>query len=425
MLAAFGPPAEAAQSNELRTALQAQHEADMYERQAEAAQARQDAAARVQLRRQAEMQSAMQDYQEQVQRLGEMHLDQNRWWGNQSTGEKIGNLAAMFAGGFFGGANGAAQRIYKTIDQDIESQKFDYNAGLDQAKARQTAFGMMMERYGSEDAATAAARAAALDYATAKVQQEAAQWKGTGAQNQTATLLGDLAGARENTIAAGFRFIPATQSAPRYQMAFRGHVAPGTFSEQQAQQNFIEHQTKPAQKADETILGGEVGAGVAAATARAKAEADAKSKATEHAVVMPNGETVYPPSEQEAKTLRDLAASQTAVQRLVREAKTIRAANDWRVDLKSRGRLGQIQKDMITQFAVQNNLGAISKEDMGLAVGGTADLFEVGPSVDARLDRMVETAQSKAAARVSTYAGAPAKSAGKMPPGFAKPVGKK
>jgi hypothetical protein len=145
---------------------------------------------------------------------------------------------------------------------------------LNQARGTKTAYGMLMDRYGSEDAATAAARAAALDYAASKVSQEQASWKGVNAQNQTDQLLAEISKAREMEIANGFKFIPAQSSAPRYQMAFRGHVAPGTFSEEQAKTEWLKHQTEQGEKADETILHGEVQAGVANATERAKAAAE-------------------------------------------------------------------------------------------------------------------------------------------------------
>ena len=76
------------------------------------------------------------------------------------------------------------------------------------------------------------------------------------------------------------------------------------------------------------------------------------------------------------------------------------------------------QKDLVTQFAVQNKLGALSNADMDLAVGGTADLFQFGNGVEARLSRLSEESMRSRIDRVATYPGAPPKSAGVMPGSF-------
>jgi hypothetical protein len=51
----------------------------------------------------------------------------------------------------------------------------------DQVKGQQTAYGLMMDRYRSDEVATAAARTAALDYAASKANAMKAQWAGTAA----------------------------------------------------------------------------------------------------------------------------------------------------------------------------------------------------------------------------------------------------
>lgn len=420
LMRSFEPQQEAAARIDMRNQLQADREEAVYEDQAARALQRQDAAERVMARRQNEQSQLMQDYQDQIQRLGEMHLDDNRWWSKKSTGDKIGTTLLAFLGGISalgnGGKNLVYDRILQEIDNDLAAQKFDYQMGMEQAKGAQNAFAMMMDRYGTEDAATAAARAAALDYTAARANQIHAQYGGTESANQRDQLVGQLGAEKERTISNGFKFIPAGLQPGKYKMVIRGQVIPGLVDEKTAQQYAINHGVAPAEKVDQAMVEG----GIQATVAGAKAAAEQKAKEKAYAVVMPNGETVNAPNEAEAKEVRDLSTAASNVKRLVREAKEIRdqAAIGVPMTPAARGRLGQIQKDLVTSFAVQNKLGALSKDDMDLAIGGTADLFQLGNGVEARLDRLNETAIGKVSDRVATYPGAPPKSSGVMPSSF-------
>ena len=270
-MASFEPNAAAAGRINDRTQEQVIDERLHFQEQADRAIDRQQVAEATLARRQQEMQARFADYQSQIARLGEMKLDNNRLWNKSTTGDKIGAGIALFLGGLFGGPqNKVYDALIKSIDDDVESQKFDYQVAQDRAKASQTAFGMMMDRYGTEDAASAAARAAALDYAMAKTGQISAQWKGVDSANAADKLTADLAAEKERTIANGFKFIPAQAAGQRYKMAFRGHVAPGTFTEAQAQANFLKHQTEPYQADDRELTKVEAGTAGHIATERAK-----------------------------------------------------------------------------------------------------------------------------------------------------------
>lgn len=427
LMASFEAPAEAATSIDFRNQLQSERAEAMYEAQANEALKRQEAADRVLARRQQQQEQLMLDYQDQVQKLGQMQLNDNRWWDNKSTGDKIGTLVLSFLGGISahgnGGHNLVYDRVVQEMDNDLAAQKLSYQAGLDQAKGIQNAFGMMMERYGTEDAAMAAARASALDFAAAKANQIHAQYGGTESANARDDLLGKLGAERERTISTGFKFIPAGLQPGKYKMTIRGQEVPGLVSEADAQKYTIEHGVKPAENVDLKMVEGGIQSTLQDRKINAEKDikaAELAAKHKEHAVVMPNGETVYAPNEAEMKELRDLSASASSIKRLVAEAKGIRSKSTTGIPLEpsARGRLQQIQKDLITNFAVQNKLGAISGPDMDLAVGGTADLFQLGNGVESRLDRLNESAISKVSTRVGTYPGAPAKSSGKMPGTF-------
>jgi len=279
LMASFDPLADAATHADFRNQVMADREELVYEAQAEEALKRQEAAERVAVRRTQELQTLEQDYKSQVSRLGKMHLDDNRWWAKKSTGDKIGTLALVFLGSIAAlggnGQNMAYEAVKKEIDDDLEAQKFDYRAGLEQAKGAQTSFAMAMDRYGQEDAANAVARAAALDFAAAKVGQLAAQWKGAESANNADVLRAQLIAEKERTIAAGFKFIPAAIGR-KYQMSARGQMIPGLVPEAMAQKIAIERGVAPAERIDEERFKGGVQLAVESAKQRGKPDEGAR-----------------------------------------------------------------------------------------------------------------------------------------------------
>jgi len=261
LMASFDPPMQAAGNIDLRSNMQAAAEEAAYENQARSAMARQEAAEKVQLQRQAELEARQVDYENQVTQLGQAKIDDDRWWKKKGTGDKIGAILLSFIGGLTvmdprgNGRNLAYEALMKEADNDVEAQKFDYMVQQDKAKNAHNAYALALEKFGSEDAAAGVARAANIDYSLAKLGQMQAQWKGTDASNYADDVRARLLAERERTIAAGIKFIPAQSAPGRYQMMIRGQMAPGTFSEKDAQAAFMEHQVKPAEKYDEQTLG--------------------------------------------------------------------------------------------------------------------------------------------------------------------------
>jgi hypothetical protein len=256
LMQAFDAPMAAADNIGLRSQIQAAREEAVHEESAMQALRRQEAAQRVATHRQAELESLQADYEGQVEKLGQMHLDSNRWWANKTTGDKIGTAILAFLGGIGAsdrrgnGRNLALEAIMHEADQDVASQKFDYQVQSDRAHGAQNTFALAMERYQNEDAATAAARAAA------RVGQMQAQWKGTDAANYADDLRARIASERERTVAAGFKFVPAQAAPGKYKMYIRGQEIPGLVSEHDAQKYSIEHGVKPAERIDEEAFKG-------------------------------------------------------------------------------------------------------------------------------------------------------------------------
>lgn len=432
LMASFEPEPEAATRGDFRNQLQASAEQGFYEDQARQAIAQQEAAQKVAAQRAFQMEQMELDYADQIQKLGQMRYDDNRWWSEKSTLGKIGTTLLVALGSLEalgnGGVNQAYNAVVGEIDRDAADQRLQYESGLAQAQGKHTAFQMMMQRFQNEDAAEAAVRAAGLQAAESKLGALHAQYGGVESANAADMLRAQFEAAREKTISNGFKFVPATTAAPRFQVTVRGHTLPGTFDEKGAQAVGLEHAVKPAEKMDETIVKGNIDSRLQNQKYQAeerlqdkKLAVEQKTKAKENPVALPNGEVVYAPSSQEADKLREISTNASNIKRLVTEAKGIRekAVTGVPMTPAARGRLKQIQADLVTSFGVQNKLGALSNQDMELAVAGTADLFNYGNGVEARLDRLNEQAIGKVRDRVKTYPGsaqtAP-KASGKLPP---------
>ncbi len=263
--ASYGHPQEAIDRIKLRTGIETAHQSDVYEQQAEQAFEQQKAIAQVAQRRQDEARQLQADYQGTVKQLGQMHFDENRWFSKKTTGGKIesillgvlsGIIDAGAAYGHGSGHNLAKEALMREIDGDAEAQRFDYMVAQDKARGAQNAYAMAMERYGSEDAAMAATRAAALDYTMAKGRQLAAQWGGMEQANKMDMLEGQLGMELDQTMAAGLQYVPARAGPGGYRMMVRGQEIPGIVPTAKAQQIALEHGVKPAERVDEEMVKG-------------------------------------------------------------------------------------------------------------------------------------------------------------------------
>ncbi len=190
--------------------------------QARQAQVHQEAADQAGAERAQELQQRQQEFDSSVKALSKMSVDPDRFWASRSTGQKVSAMVSIALGGFLQGARGGSNMgldmINSQIDRDLKAQEFAYNASRDTANAKQTAFGLAMQKYGSVDAARAAARAAALDTVQAQMAQSAAMWKGTDAANRADMAIASLQDEKMKQIAQGIMFAPSRQVAvgPRW-----------------------------------------------------------------------------------------------------------------------------------------------------------------------------------------------------------------
>jgi hypothetical protein len=396
-------------------------EYDMALQQQREAQARQQAMEKAAAERDAEMQDRIADFDTSTKALSQASMDPDRFWSSRSTGQKVASIISVAIGGFLqgaqGGPNPGLDMLNQAIDRDMKAQEFEYFSRKNQAEGKQTAFAMAMQKYQNVDAAKSMARAASLDAMAGQVGQMRAMYAGTDAANRADATIAQLMDRRKEEIQQGIRFLPSqtVQQGPRFFDEFG-----------------VEYTNKEAQGVANTHRAAEVGReNIALTTAGkvieegAKAEAAGKEKAKALTVTLPNGDTVRARGEAQATALTELAVSMDRAKALAAEAKAIRENGAWRARPAARAKLEQIQADLVTQFGVQNKLGALSNEDMKLAVNGTADLFQFGPGVEARLERMGQQSDASIRRYVRTMGdGAPDSAKGKPPVSFTKHGGK-
>jgi len=249
------------------------------------------------------------------------------------------------------------------------------------------------------------ARASALDAVQAQFAQAAAINKGTEVGNRADMAFAQLQADKANQISQGIAYIPQTYAGRMYRgpggLMYTEAEMKGIMKEQRVQENDL-------QKGAQTIGGQLLVAG-------AKENAEAEKRKQQFQVQLPSGDVITAAGPEQHKALTEAASSILETRRLVAEAKEIRNDLTWRTNPVAREKLKSIQSNLITQYGVQNKLGALSASDMDLAVSGTGDLFGLGPGPDRVLDRTNATAEKKLSAMVSTIPGASPRARGEMP----------
>jgi hypothetical protein len=389
--------------------------------QEDEARARQQASENAAVQQAQEMQKRQADFDQSVKALSQMSVEPGRFWSNANVGQKLAAVISLSLGGFVaarnGGRNPGQEQINSLIDNDIKAQEFAYHAAHDTANAKQTAFSMAMDKYKNADQARAAARAASLDAAQAQMAQQAALWKGTDAANRATMATAGLEDDKTEQIRQGVAFTSPRDVgvAPQWADADGIH-----YSEQQVRD------LKKEERGQEHDIR-KIGAETAGALIKEGAKEDKTTAKDERAlsVKLPNGDVVKGRDAVQTRELSEAAQASHEIARLTAQAKEIRSGESFRIPgHPQRARLEQIQKNLITNYAVMHKLGAISGPDMDLATGGTAKLFDVGPGPEAALDSLNDTAQANIRNIVKTIPDAPGTAKGEMPKSFTSHGGK-
>lgn len=375
------------------------------------AQAREEAVNYAAAERNEELAQRQADFDQSVKAMSAMQ-NQPDYWASKSTPQKFGMLVGLVLGGFLqgkrGGNNPAMDMLNMDINRELQQQEMRYKMASGTVQAKQTAFGLAMEKYKNEDAARAAARAAMLDGVQAQMAQQAALWKGTDAQNRATMALAALEDEKMAQIAAGIQFTPARQVAmgptfvdPRTGLTYNEAQAREMAKEIRGQEHDMD---KGAQ-------------GIAGKLLEEGAKADAAKPA--QMVRLHTGEVVRAPSDTEAGKLRDISAGVQNAQGLVKEAQEIRAGKAWMVPgTKEHARLQTIQSELTLAFKDRGGLGALSGPDMGLASSATGDITSIRPGTDEKLKAFGEHTNKALRSRVGTYANASPSARGEMPSSF-------
>lgn len=293
-----------------RNAATAAASAELARGQAQALYAHQDAQAESAVERANELAARQQDFDATVKQLASFRADPNRFWASRTTGQRVALVASMALGGFLqgvhGGSNPALDAINQSIDRDLRAQELNYSALRDTANAKQTAFSMAMQKYGSVDAARAAAKASMLDAMQAQIREQAANSQNAEAQNRADAMLAQLEGAKTQMIQQGIAFSPArtVSTGPKFIDPATGLV----YSEQEAKA--ISGQIRSTGL--ETAKGLMLEAGKAAAAGNEEAKYGPLGKAGTQKMAL-----------EQAQTQRELDANQTAISKAQSHVKEI------------------------------------------------------------------------------------------------------
>jgi hypothetical protein len=373
------------------------------------ARERQAAAEQAMAEQEEEMLQKQHDFAQSAKALGQFAFKPDGGFhASQTTGQKIAGVFNLALNGFMAGVGRPVpDLVLRGVEQSIRAQENAYNALKDTAHAQQNAFTQAMQKFGNANAARHMVRAAALEGLQAEAAQVMALNKGTDAGNRAAMAYADLETQKMQQIAQGIRWLPQQATGRRFVDQNTGLV----YTEQEAKQlagkwyeQAAAREMKGLDVAGNLMVEGE------------KAGLKRATDARQHEVRLPNGEIVQAPNDKEADNLRGLSESLAKTQRMVEEAKEIRAGWSFRAPMtKERERLKQIQADLVSEYSVQHKFGALSEGDRQHAEQGTADLFGTGSAVEARLDRLNATALTNLQSRVKTIPGTSAGAQGSIP----------
>ncbi len=317
-------------------------------------------------RRQAEIDS-------DTRRLADMKVDPGRWWRSQDElslmGRKVGMILGGFAAGYTKGAvkDDSWEKMRAEIADDVRQQEAAYDRLQNTIAAKRTAFGQLVQRYGSPDAARNAMQAIQLRQ-TALMADSAASKIGTADAKLKAAEIRNKVDAETAQL---------TASAVAYQMPKA--VGPSV--------SYIDPATGLRLTQEQAFKAGE-----AEKERQGKlAETHAKDQKGEEALMVripTTGEVVRARTDVEARQLSKDAADFDQTRNNLQEAKQLRAkllSSDPKVSIEDRNqamkRLKQLEGELITSFRAYGGLGVMSESDKKLAIDSTAQLTSLNPTV--------------------------------------------
>jgi hypothetical protein len=140
--------------------------------------------------------AALQQIEQGRKELAAESLDSGRWWGNRSTGQKIGAAIGLAIHGFLNptGPNGMAEAINRAIDRDMEDQRANLAKRAADIQSQQTLLQINRQRWGDELTAMAATRADLRDLAARETEAMLAGIKSPITQERGLQAVAELRG---------------------------------------------------------------------------------------------------------------------------------------------------------------------------------------------------------------------------------------
>lgn len=160
----------------LQQALQARVVSDQNEENNKLLQAKEDELLLHKKQRLEAAKIALLDLNARADDLANYKEDPERLWNSKSTLGKASVILGAIFGGMGGGmthsnTNAGMDQYNRMVDQDIAAQRAGYNAQSNSYKAKDSAYGRMMDLYKDQDSADAASRVLLIDQGERKLKQ--------------------------------------------------------------------------------------------------------------------------------------------------------------------------------------------------------------------------------------------------------------
>lgn len=126
------------------------------------------------------------------------------FWANKSTGQKIAAVIGVTLAGIGAGMRGGENQVAKMMDNwmndEMEAQKTQLQKLKDVNSAKQTLLGKMLQQFGDERQAEAAAKTAMLSRAEMQLKETAAKFRAPEIQAKAQQALGELQVLKNSTM---------------------------------------------------------------------------------------------------------------------------------------------------------------------------------------------------------------------------------
>lgn len=360
-------------------------EAAFFRKQALRSQLEADNAQDVRDRRSAELRAKQEEMEAEAEKIANLKVDGDRWQ-NENGGRASIGLALLGIGGNVGAG---LNYMNAQIDRDVQNQKDAIELKKAGYKSKETAYEMMLKRYGTEDEADAMMRASLMKKNENDLRAMAAKQKGSEAEQNLIKQADAIASQRADFLTNHIKMMGA--AAPK--RIIQTSSGPVAVSEDEYK--------KLALGRDAQAIG--AGIDIAKSNAERKNKAneqqskDNKDLAQRFVATGPNGQGYLAPTVEEAKGAREQRQSVAELRSLLGQATKLRSEMDYKDRVSAMvgaptervKRLQSLGTQLMMSSNKANKLGAL---DNGTQQALAQRIGEVA-SVDPRKDPMPQLHQ--------------------------------